>query len=87
MRRQFSHSCPLAVAVGDEWIAIATSNRFLRIFTTSGIQRAVLSVAGDVVSMVGQNRKLAIIFSATPNLPGTLVNNIILRVDLTSTSV
>jgi chromosome transmission fidelity protein 4 len=59
-----------AVAVGDEWIAIATSSRFLRIFTTSGIQRAVLSVAGDVVSMVGQQRKLAVVFSATPNLPG-----------------
>jgi len=59
------------VAVGDEWIAVATSSRFLRIFTTSGIQRAVLSVAGDVVSMVGKQRKLAVIFSSTPNLPGT----------------
>ena len=54
------------VAVGDNWVAAATNKRCLRLFTSSGTQREVLSLPGTVVAMSGGIEKLAIIYQTPP---------------------
>lgn len=40
-----------AIAVGAKWVAVATSLRYLRLFTLSGVQRDILCLRGPVVCM------------------------------------
>ena len=54
------------VAVGDNWVAAATNKRHLRLFTSSGMQREVLSLPGAVVAMSGGIEKLAIVYQTPP---------------------
>lgn len=35
-----------AIAVGDGWIATATSKQQIRLFTISGVQREIISIPG-----------------------------------------
>ena len=65
--KEWSTSLPegeeaVALAVGDSWVAVATSRRLLRLFTVSGLQRAVLSLAGQVVCIVGHGSKIILTF-------------------------
>ncbi|CAI5502464.1 unnamed protein product [Closterium sp. Naga37s-1] len=53
-----------AIAVGRKWVAAATSRNFLRIFSDTGLQRAIVSLEGPVVAMAGQGAFLAIAFLA-----------------------
>ncbi len=48
----------LALAVGDSWVAVATSRRLLRLFTTSGLQRGIISLPGPIVCLAGHTSKL-----------------------------
>ena len=50
-----------AVAVGTTFVAVATSKRMLRIFTTSGIQTRVLMLQGPVLCMHGNGSQLAVL--------------------------
>eukprot|EP00761_Pharyngomonas_kirbyi_P013946 gb/GECH01013976.1/.p1 GENE.gb/GECH01013976.1/~~gb/GECH01013976.1/.p1 ORF type:complete len:1240 (+),score=329.00 gb/GECH01013976.1/:1-3720(+) len=46
---------PLVVAVGKEYVAVATNKRNLRVFSTTGVQMYVISLSSDVISMVASN--------------------------------
>ena len=46
----------LAVAVGRGWAAVATTRSFLRVFTSTGLQIAIITLAaGPIVSMTGNS--------------------------------
>jgi chromosome transmission fidelity protein 4 len=69
--------CPLpqgesaqCVALGSDWIAVATSRDILRVFALSGLQKAVLCLPGLIVSLVGQNDTLCMVFHHGVSLPG-----------------
>eukprot|EP00808_Paulinella_micropora_P030462 g42653.t1 len=51
-----------AVGCGGTWAALATNKQMLRIFSHSGIQKAILSLPGPVVSMTGETRLLGIVY-------------------------
>ena len=50
------------VAQGSGWIAAATSCLNLRLFTTGGVQREVLSLPGPVLTMAGWENQLVVVF-------------------------
>jgi chromosome transmission fidelity protein 4 len=52
----------LALAAGDTWSAVATSQRRLRLFGEAGYKLAVMSLPGPVVSMVGKGSLLAVFY-------------------------
>ena len=49
----------LAVAVGEGWSAVATSLGLLRLFSSTGIPIALVSLKGAIVTMVGYVHQLA----------------------------
>lgn len=49
-----------SVAVGVNWVAVATSMRQLRIFSAAGLQREILSLPGPVVCMSGYESQLIV---------------------------
>lgn len=51
-----------AVAVGNNFVAVATSARNLRIFMPGGSQREVVSLPGPVVAMNGYGNNLAVTY-------------------------
>lgn len=53
-----------AVALGDGWIAIATSLNMLRLFSVGGIQQNILCLPGPVVAMAAHKQKLCITYSS-----------------------
>ena len=55
-----------SVAVGDGWIAVATSKQMLRLFSVGGVQREVISIPGHPVTVCGWGGKLAIVYQAGP---------------------
>ena len=59
----------LGVAAGDGWVAAATSKNFLRLFTSHGIQREVISLVGPLVSMAGGGSKLFMATHSAHPLP------------------
>lgn len=59
----------LGCATGEGWAAVATSRRFLRLFTSGGNQGPVLWLKGDPVAVVGRSRFLAVIYHETMPLP------------------
>jgi chromosome transmission fidelity protein 4 len=64
-----------AIAVGATFVAVATSARFLRIFSFSGVQLTVISLMGDAVCMSGQDNMLGVVYHtpASPSLAGDQV--------------
>ena len=55
-----------ALAVGSGWCAVATSLNYLRIFSTEGVQRFMLSFALPIVSLSAHENLLAVIHTAVP---------------------
>jgi WD40 repeat protein len=51
------------IACGSGWFAVATERQFLRIFGSSGLELAVLSLPARPMTMVGGDSSLAIVFS------------------------
>ena len=49
----------LSVAVGQGWCAVATSKGLLRVFSSTGIALAILSLKGPVVCLTGLGAQLA----------------------------
>jgi len=62
----------LGCASGEGWAAVATSRRFLRLFTSGGNQGQILWLRGEPVALVGRSRFLAVFYhEATPLHDGT----------------
>uniref|UniRef100_T1IPQ7 Uncharacterized protein n=1 Tax=Strigamia maritima TaxID=126957 RepID=T1IPQ7_STRMM len=59
-----------AVAAGDGWVAVATSQRQLRMFTIGGVQLDTISLPGPVVSMNGHHEYLIVAYHLGAGLPG-----------------
>ncbi|XP_055381081.1 WD repeat and HMG-box DNA-binding protein 1 [Condylostylus longicornis] len=55
-----------AITATDNIVAVATDNRFLRIFTAMGTQREVISVPGPVLSICGRDNKLFVTYHFAP---------------------
>ena len=55
-----------AVAIGNGWIAVATSKRMLRLFTVGGVQREVLSVPGHVITLAAWGPRLSVVYQLPP---------------------
>lgn len=51
--------CGLAVTA--DWIAVATSMRFIRLFTLGGIQREIVSIPGPIVAINGSRNRLVVV--------------------------
>jgi len=58
------------VAVGDKWVAVATSKNHLRMFTAGGLQREVVMIMGPLVTMVGEGDRLMVVTHLGHPLPG-----------------
>ncbi|KAK9669066.1 hypothetical protein RND81_13G106900 [Saponaria officinalis] len=58
-----------AVALGQGWVAAATSAHFLHIFTEGGLQRYILSLDGPVVTLAGYKDELALVTHSSQSLP------------------
>jgi hypothetical protein len=56
----------VAVTIGNGWIAVATSRRFLRVFTIGGVQCDVISVPGHVVTMAAWGSRLSVVYQVPP---------------------
>lgn len=54
----------LSLAVGDQWSAVATSKRRLRLFGEAGAQMAVLALPGKIISSCAHGPLLAIFYHA-----------------------
>lgn len=52
----------LALCLGTDFVAVVTDRRNLRIFSTGGVQRDVLSIPGPVVCCVGHEDMLMVAF-------------------------
>lgn len=52
----------LCVATGSSWVAVATSKRYLRVYSLGGAQRQIISLEGDAVSITGHDDSLAVIW-------------------------
>ena len=54
----------LAVAASGNWVAVATSSNFLRVFSYAGTQKQIISLPGPVVCMSGYEQKLLVVCHA-----------------------
>jgi len=50
------------LALGEKFVALATSKRYLRLFSYSGIQRHILCLNGDVCTMIAKGHILVIVY-------------------------
>ena len=57
-------SSSVALAVGDDWCAVASADRSLRVITGSGFVSALFSVPGDVVMLAARTSMLAVAYHA-----------------------
>lgn len=55
----------LAIAAGNNFVAVATSARTLRIFMPGGSQREVVALPGPVVAMNGYGNNLAVAYHSS----------------------
>ncbi|GAM28567.1 hypothetical protein SAMD00019534_117430 [Acytostelium subglobosum LB1] len=59
----------VGVAIGERFITSCSKSRILRVFTLGGIQSAILSIDGDLVTMaINGNDQLAIVYSSNNGL-------------------
>lgn len=50
------------IATGNNFVALASSRRHLRIFTVGGTQREIVALPGPVVAMNGLNNNLVLAY-------------------------
>ncbi len=60
----------MALCCADHWVAAATDRRRLRLLTSGGLQRAIVSIPGPIVSMAGHGEKLLIVVHGGMPIPG-----------------
>ena len=59
----------LGCACGEGWAAVATSRRFLRLYSSGGNQGPVTWLKGDLITMVGRGRFLAVFYHENIPMP------------------
>ncbi|XP_078314086.1 WD repeat and HMG-box DNA-binding protein 1-like [Crassostrea virginica] len=59
-----------AVTIGEDWIAVASSDRIIRIFSLGGLQRDLFSIPGPVVCLSAHTNQLLIAYHRGMGLPG-----------------
>ncbi|KAK3093566.1 hypothetical protein FSP39_017398 [Pinctada imbricata] len=59
-----------ALTMGEDWIAVATSCRNVRLLTLGGIQKEMFSIPGPVVCMAGHTNQLIVVYHRGMALPG-----------------
>ncbi|XP_068235136.1 WD repeat and HMG-box DNA-binding protein 1 [Palaemon carinicauda] len=52
----------VAICIGTGWLAAATDKRNLRVFSTSGIQRDIINIPGEVVCLAAAEDQLMFIY-------------------------
>jgi chromosome transmission fidelity protein 4 len=52
----------VAVAAGLGFVAVGTNEGCVRLFTTAGVQRDVLTISGHIVSMAAQGKQLMVVY-------------------------
>jgi len=50
------------ICLAGDWLSMATDQRIVRIFSITGIQLQLFSIAGPVVSMAASDNKLMIVY-------------------------
>ena len=55
-----------SIAIGDGWIAIATNKQMLRLFSVGGVQREIISIPGQPVTLCGWGGRLAVVYQSGP---------------------
>ncbi|KAH3854450.1 WD repeat and HMG-box DNA-binding protein 1-like [Dreissena polymorpha] len=58
------------VTLGEGWLAVATSQRNVRLFSVAGVQKEVFTIPGPVVCMCGHTSQLLIIYHRGMGVPG-----------------
>lgn len=48
--------------MGEGWIAAGTNKRLVRLFTLTGIQREIFSIAGPLVCLVAGTVQLMVVY-------------------------
>ena len=56
------------VAIGNDWVAIATDKLFIRIYTLGGVQREIISCPGQVITMSGCGSQLGVVYQETEGM-------------------
>lgn len=49
------------LAVTTDWVAASTSQRFLRLYSISGVQREIISIPGPIVALNGSRNHLVVV--------------------------
>lgn len=62
------------ICLGEGWLAAATDQRIVRIFSITGIQLRLFSIAGPVVSMAASDNKLMVVYHSGLGLYGRCYN-------------
>jgi chromosome transmission fidelity protein 4 len=52
----------VSIAIGDHFLAVATSMQFVRVFSFGGVQTAMFSVPGPVVTLTANGALLAVVY-------------------------
>lgn len=50
------------LCLGEDWLAVATDRRLVRIFSICGIQKQIFSLPGPVVTMAGYRDLLLVVY-------------------------
>jgi len=58
------------VAIGDKWMAFASSSQDLRIFSLGGLQLSSMTVPGPVVCLASSNNRLVVVYHRAPAFNG-----------------
>ncbi|XP_076761304.1 WD repeat and HMG-box DNA-binding protein 1 isoform X2 [Xylocopa sonorina] len=66
------------IAAGDNFVALSTSKRHLRIFTVGGTQREIVAVPGPVVAMNGFKNDLVLAYHTGIGVSGDQCMNLLL---------
>lgn len=64
----YSFSHLQVVAIGDNWVAIATDKCFIRMYSVGGIQREIISFPGQVITMNGCDSHLGVVYQETEGM-------------------
>lgn len=59
-----------AVTIGEDWVAIATYNRNVRLFTLAGVQKGMFSIPGPVVCLAAHTNQLMVVYHRGLAIPG-----------------
>lgn len=61
---------PKCVTLGSSYVAVFSSNQYLRLFSTGGVQKHILSIPGPIVSAAGSGSLLFYVYHSGMPMPG-----------------